>query len=70
MLFMDQNQLTFKIDNFLRFSAVWHAMYFDGSSGGVCRIGVITKDGIDRDIFFAPIDSVPTPSAAPTAVRT
>lgn len=31
-------------------------MYFDGSSGGVCRIGVITKDGIDRDVFFAPID--------------
>ncbi|KAL5286909.1 PSMB6 family protein [Megaselia abdita] len=33
--------------------AVHHAMYFDGSSGGVCRIGVITETGIDRDIFFA-----------------
>lgn len=33
-----------------------HAMYFDGSSGGVCRIGVITKDGIRREIHFAPID--------------
>lgn len=38
-----------------------HAMYFDGSSGGVCRIGVITKDGIDRDVHFAPIDALPQP---------
>lgn len=66
-------------------------MYFDGSSGGVCRVGVITKDGIDREVrfiishkykiertprfwiwliffmhirqvFFAPIDAVPTQS--------
>lgn len=44
-------------------------MYFDGSSGGVCRVGVITKDGIDRDIFFAPIDAVPSQTAVPTAVR-
>lgn len=53
------------------FSAIWHAMYFDGSSGGVCRIGVITKDGIDRDVFFAPIDPVPSQAAFPTvsAVR-
>lgn len=26
-------------------------MYFDGSSGGVCRVGVITKDGIDREVI-------------------
>lgn len=32
-------------------SAIWHAMYFDGSSGGVCRVGVITKDGIDREVL-------------------
>lgn len=46
-------------------------MYFDGSSGGVCRVGVITKDGIDRDVFFAPIDPLPTQSALPatSAVR-
>lgn len=77
-------------------------MYFDGSSGGVCRVGVITKDGIDRDVslyfysiqtkirkcsslfigflfyfsisqvFFAPIDAVPTQTEASptvTAVR-
>jgi 20S proteasome subunit beta 1 len=38
--------------------AVFHAMYHDGSSGGVCRIGIITKDGIERRVFFAPsIDS-------------
>lgn len=42
-----------------------HAMYFDGSSGGVCRIGVISKDGIDREVHFAPIDAVPTPAALP-----
>lgn len=44
----------------LIFTAIWHAMYFDGSSGGVCRVGVITKDGIDREIFYAPIEPVPT----------
>lgn len=38
--------------------AVFHAMYHDGSSGGVCRIGIITKKGIERRVFFAPsIDS-------------
>jgi 20S proteasome subunit beta 1 len=38
--------------------AVFHAIFHDGSSGGVCRIGVITKDGIERRVFFAPpIDS-------------
>uniref|UniRef100_A0A0K8TPF0 Proteasome subunit beta n=1 Tax=Tabanus bromius TaxID=304241 RepID=A0A0K8TPF0_TABBR len=35
---------------------VGHAMYHDGSSGGVCRIGIITKDGIERKIFFATKD--------------
>lgn len=54
---------------FSDFIAVWHAMYFDGSSGGVCRVGVITSDGIDRDVFFAPIDPVPTQPAFPTVVR-
>lgn len=47
--------------------AVFHAMYHDGSSGGVCRIGIITKDGIERRVFFAPsIDSYPnlTPANA------
>lgn len=38
-------------------------MYFDGSSGGVCRIGVITKDGIDREVHFAPIDPLPSQDA-------
>lgn len=27
-------------------------MYHDGSSGGVVRIGIITKDGIERRVFF------------------
>lgn len=38
-------------------------MYHDGSSGGVCRIGVITKDGIERHVFYAPQE--PLPTAAP-----
>lgn len=36
--------------------AVFHAMYHDGSSGGVCRIGIITKDGVERQVHFAPRD--------------
>ncbi|KAM7341762.1 proteasome beta1 subunit [Cochliomyia hominivorax] len=32
--------------------AVRHAMYHDGSSGGVVRIGIITEDGIERKVFF------------------
>lgn len=47
--------------------AVFHAMFHDGSSGGVCRIGIITKEGIERRVFFAPsIDahSLMTPAAA------
>lgn len=28
-------------------------MAHDGSSGGVCRIAVITKEGVERHIFFA-----------------
>lgn len=49
--------------------AVFHAMFHDGSSGGVCRIGIITKDGIERRIFFAPpLDShsLMTPAAVST----
>lgn len=38
--------------------AVFHAMYNDGSSGGVCRIGVITEKGIDREVHFAPIEPI------------
>lgn len=51
--------------------AVFHAMYHDGSSGGVCRIGIITKDGIERRVFLAPsIDDKPTmtPAAKPSVV--
>ncbi|XP_068148146.1 proteasome subunit beta type-6 [Drosophila tropicalis] len=32
--------------------AVQHAIYHDGSSGGVVRIGIITADGIERRLFF------------------
>ncbi|XP_034476249.1 proteasome subunit beta type-6 [Drosophila innubila] len=32
--------------------AVQHAIYHDGSSGGVVRIGIITKDGIERRLFY------------------
>lgn len=37
-------------------SAILHAMYHDGSSGGVVRIGIIDKDGIERRLFYAPIE--------------
>lgn len=43
-------------------SAVLHAMHHDGSSGGVVRIGVITKAGIERHVFFAPPEPLPTAS--------
>lgn len=44
-------------------------MYHDGSSGGVVRIGVITKDGIERHIFYAPVEKLPgTVAAGPTVV--
>lgn len=49
--------------------AVFHAMFHDGSSGGVCRMGIITKDGIERRIFNAPpIDahSLMTPAPGTT----
>lgn len=36
-------------------------MYHDGSSGGVVRIGIIDKDGIERRLFYAPVE--PTPGA-------
>lgn len=32
--------------------AVQHAIFHDGSSGGVVRIGIITKEGIERRLFF------------------
>lgn len=47
---------------FFIFSAVLHAMSNDGSSGGVVRIGVITKDGIERHVFFAPPEGKPAPT--------
>jgi 20S proteasome subunit beta 1 len=50
--------------------AVFHAMYHDGSSGGVCRIGIITKDGIERRVFFAPsVDAKPNMTPASVTVR-
>lgn len=51
--------------------SVYHAMFHDGSSGGVCRIGIITKDGIERRIYFAPpIDSKASEAGlTPIAVR-
>jgi len=42
---------------------ILHAMHHDGSSGGVVRIGVITKDGMERQVFFAPPE--PLPNATP-----
>jgi len=41
-----------KIINIFFILAVRHAMYHDGSSGGVVRIGIITEDGIERQLFF------------------
>jgi len=38
---------------------ILHAMHHDGSSGGVVRIGIITKDGIERQVFFAPPEPLP-----------
>lgn len=38
--------------NSLLFLAVRHAIYHDGSSGGVVRIGIINEDGIERKIFY------------------
>ncbi|TMW54556.1 hypothetical protein DOY81_000350 [Sarcophaga bullata] len=39
--------------------AVGHAIYHDGSSGGVVRIGVINEDGIERKIFYNTITGEP-----------
>lgn len=41
------------IDFLFSLSGIFQAMAHDGSSGGVCRIAVITKDGVERHIFFA-----------------
>lgn len=51
--------------------SVFHAMFHDGSSGGVCRVGIITKEGIERRVFFAPpIDEKPlmTPSSSTSTI--
>lgn len=50
--------------------AIFHAMYHDGSSGGVCRIGIINKEGIERRVFFAPTTdgTSMTPAAAQSSV--
>lgn len=44
---------------------VFHAMHFDGSSGGVCRIGIISKDGVERRVFFGSED----PANLPTEIE-
>lgn len=70
ILFVAVSQSEFRMENeeklifvlFPRSTAILHAMFFDGSSGGVCRIGVITKDGIDREVFFAPEEPLPAPT--------
>ena len=41
------------------FLAVGHAIYHDGSSGGVIRIGIINEDGIERKIFYNTISGEP-----------
>jgi 20S proteasome subunit beta 1 len=48
--------------------AVFHAMFYDGYSGGVCRIGIITKSGIERRVLAPFIDShsLMTPPASST----
>lgn len=44
-------------------------MYHDGSSGGVVRIGCITKAGIQRQIFYAPIEPIEgEESAGPSVI--
>lgn len=51
--------------------AVFHAMFNDGSSGGVCRIGIITKNGIERRTYYAPIQPLASDAqftAGPSAV--
>lgn len=37
-------------------------MHFDGSSGGVCRIGIITKDGVERRVFLGSEDPANQPA--------
>ncbi|KAL9920073.1 proteasome beta1 subunit [Glossina fuscipes fuscipes] len=39
--------------------AIRHAMFHDGSSGGVVRIGIITADGIERKVFFNTLTGEP-----------
>ena len=47
-------------------SAVTLAMYRDGSSGGVCRIGVLTKDGMKRELYTPEEDNLPKFAVPPT----
>ncbi|EDW92003.1 proteasome subunit beta type-6 [Drosophila yakuba] len=48
--------------------AVQHAIYHDGSSGGVVRIGIITKDGIERRIFYNTESGASAVSSTPSFV--
>ncbi|XP_017049781.1 proteasome subunit beta type-6 [Drosophila ficusphila] len=48
--------------------AVQHAIYHDGSSGGVVRIGIITKDGIERRIFYNTESGASEVSSTPSFV--
>lgn len=49
------------------YTAVFHAMSCDGSSGGVCRTGIITKDGIVRQTHYAAPEPMPSrPTLIPT----
>uniref|UniRef100_A0A1A9UI51 Proteasome subunit beta n=1 Tax=Glossina austeni TaxID=7395 RepID=A0A1A9UI51_GLOAU len=40
--------------------AIRHAIFHDGSSGGVVRIGIITADGIERKVFFNTLTGDPS----------
>nr|AAL28435.1 GM04535p [Drosophila melanogaster] len=48
--------------------AVQHAIYHDGSSGGVVRIGIITKDGIERRIFYNTESGASAVSSTPSFI--
>lgn len=49
--------------------AVFHAMSCDGSSGGVCRTGIITKDGILRQTHYAAPEPLPAITPAILGIR-
>lgn len=48
------------------FAAVALAMYRDGSSGGVCRLGILTKEGIKRELYTPDEDTIPKFTQPPT----